>query len=287
MKQVVPGRAKKAEVFKAADGATLVGQLFFPDGSPRGVLLLNGATGVPQTFYWHFAEHAAATHGLVVFTYDYRAMGKSASGRVRNSRARMADWGVTDQEAARAKVRRLFPELPLHVIGHSLGSMTMPLQEDTDGIARMTCVASGNVHHSDHPWPYRAKALLFWFGLGPFATALAGYLPGRLLGVGPDLPARAYWQWRRWCTSMKTFGGEEGRSLPLPHWDHPETDLRFFAFSDDDLIPPHCVSRLAQDYGKDQSAVQVISPKSLGLRGIGHLGAFARRNAVVWDALLA
>lgn len=280
------GRAEKAEVFKTADGATLVGQVYYPAGAPRAVLVLNGATAVPQEYYRHFAAYAAETHDLIVFTYDYRDMGRSASGPVRQSRASMADWGIADQQAARAKVRKLFPGLPLRVMGHSLGGMTMTLQRDLEDVTHLTCVASGNVHHSDHPWPYRAIALMFWFLAGPPVTAVAGYLPGRLMGIAEDLPAGAYWQWRRWCTSIMTFGGEAGRSLPHPEWQQPQTEVKFIAFEDDDMIPDHAVARLAQDYGRGAADVEVIAPGDVGLKSIGHLGAFARRNRAVWDRLL-
>lgn len=281
------GPLKKAEVFKTTDGAELVGEFFLPVDAARGALVMNGATGVPQTFYRAFAEYAAQEHGFVVFTYDYRDMGRSGRGSVRRSTASMADWGLQDQQAARAYVRRNFPELAFWTIGHSLGAMTLPLQQDTDGIDRVICVASGNVSHSDHPWPYRAQALMFWFGLGPVVAGVFGYVPGKLLGIGADLPGPAYWQWRRWCTSKNTFGDEAGRSLPAIHWDQPETQVKFIAFDDDVMMPPHCVKRLARDYGKTDADVTVITPEAHGLKAVGHLSAFSRKNRAIWDQILA
>ena len=287
MTRPAAGPAEKSEVFKTADGATLVGRLFHPDGPPRAVMVLNGAIAVQQDYYRHFAAYAAQEHGVVVFTYDYRDMGRSASGPMRLARSTMSDWGLADQEAARAKVRRLFPGLPLWIMGHSLGGMTMTMQTDREDIERLTCVASGNVHYSDHPWPYRAKALMFWFGLAPLLTRAAGYLPGRHLGLGDDMPASAYWQWRRWCSSMQTFGGDEGHIMPRPDWPASGPRLRILAFADDEVIPPHSVARLARDYDRGQQDVEIFSPKDLGLSAIGHFGAFARRNAAVWNHLMA
>ncbi|MEW9918322.1 hypothetical protein AB2B41_01795 [Marimonas sp. MJW-29] len=278
MKELRSCRLKKAEVFKTQDGATLVGQLYLPRGQARAAMVLNGATGVPQEYYRHFAEHAAQAHGLAVLTFDYRDMERSAMEPVRRSQARMSDWGIADQEAARAKMRGLFPDLPLWVMGHSLGGMTLPLQAGTEEIARVITVASGNVHHADHPWPYRALALMFWFGAGPLAATVLGYVPGRALGLGSDLPAPVYWQWRRWCTSRDTFGGEAGKSLPAVDWRGTRENVRMIAFADDDLIPPQCVQRHAANFGKSAEEVEVIDPEQFGLAGIGHIGAFARRS---------
>jgi predicted alpha/beta hydrolase len=279
-------RHNRAEVFKTSDGAELIGQFFFPTGAAKAILLINCATGVPQSFYWAFAEYAAREHQLIVFTFDYRDMGRSAKGALRASKATMAQWGLQDQTAARRFVKDRYPELSLWVLGHSLGGMTLPLQADIHEIDRVICVASGAVHHRDHPWPYRMFALLFWFGFGPVLTSLLGFLPGRMLGLGADLPAGVYWQWRRWCTHAGTFGGEEGESLPEVNWDAPKTPVTMIAFSDDEVIPPHCVVRLAQNYQVEEKDVRVISPASVGLSEIGHIAAFSRRNKAVWERLL-
>ncbi len=144
----------------ASDMATLAGTLFPPIGSPRAAVILHGATGVPARFYAHFARWLAATRDIACLTYDYRDFG--ASGSARGSRATMTDWGIHDQQAARDWLRARLPQVPLWVIGHSLGGMMLPYQTGLDGIARVVTVASGAVHVADHPWPYRAFAHAFW-----------------------------------------------------------------------------------------------------------------------------
>ncbi|MEM7631199.1 MAG: hypothetical protein AAF227_04155 [Pseudomonadota bacterium] len=268
-------------VFKAKDGAELVGRLFQPAQSPVAAVVLNGATGVPQSYYFHFARWLAAERRLVCLTYDYRDVGRSWSGPLRHSRADMIDWGTSDHVAARRAMARAVPDAPIWVIGHSLGAMMLPNQREFDGVTRVIGVASGMVHHSDHPWPYRAVAMMFWFGAGPLATALAGYLPGRRLRFGEDLPAGVYWQWRRWCTSRGFHAADVGPRLPAPEWRH-NIPVRLVAFSDDDLIPPHCVQRLAREGYEGQAEVEVITPSA----PVGHLSVFARRNAALWPKVL-
>ncbi len=43
----------------------------------RAVLVINAATGFPQTFYFRLANYAAA-RGYDTLVYDYRGMGASA-----------------------------------------------------------------------------------------------------------------------------------------------------------------------------------------------------------------
>jgi predicted alpha/beta hydrolase len=162
--------------------------------------------------------------------------------------------------------------------------MMLPNQPETEDIARVIGVASGKVHHSDHPWPYRALALNFWFGVGPIATALCGYLPAKSLRFGEDLLAALFWQWRKWCTSRTFYDADIGERLPPPDWTS-RARVRLHAFQDDSLVPPSGVARLAEVYGPAAEVV-VIDPKEHGLDAIGHLGAFSRRSKVIWPRVL-
>lgn len=285
MSRVTPATVTRT-LIKTPDGAELIGTLYSPVGLARAVMVLNSATGVPQGYYAAFARWAAEHRDVVVLTYDYRDTGLSLRGPMRKATADMVDWGVTDAQAVRAAMRRRYPKLPLWVTGHSLGAMLTPMQRDFEGVDRITGVASGIVHTSDHPWPYRFVAISFWHLLGPLSTALMGYLPGRRLRFGEDLPAPAYWQWRRWCTSRDFYADDLGRRLPQPEWGADKPPVRLFAFEDDDLIPPHCVAKLAQGFEGGEVVLHRVDPKARGLNKVGHLGAFSRRNRALWDEIL-
>ncbi|KIC52048.1 alpha/beta fold hydrolase [Tateyamaria sp. ANG-S1] len=273
---------ERSLAFKTEDGAELVGRLYRPAQRPFAAVVLNSATGVPQTFYTHFARWMAAERGMAVLTYDYRGMGRSTAGPLRKVRADMSDWGIRDQVAARRAIRREIQGTPLWIVGHSLGAMLLPNQPELDGVVRVIGVSSGIVHHHDHPWPYRAVALNFWFTLGPLATLVCGYLPGKALRMGEDLPADVFWQWRKWCTSRTFYDADLGPRLPAPDWNSDAT-VRLHAFTDDELIPPAQTARLARVYGVEPV---VIDPKAYGLGKIGHVGAFSRRNRALWPVLL-
>ncbi|WP_411352171.1 serine aminopeptidase domain-containing protein [Leisingera aquaemixtae] len=277
----------REEALRFASGeAVLAGQLYHPGGTARAAVVLNGATGVPQRFYRHFARWLAAEQQIACLTFDYTDFGDSARGHPRRSKITMADWALADQPAARAEMRRHYAGVPLWVIGHSLGAMLMPLQNDLEDVARMIVVAGGLVHHHDHPWPYRALALAFWFGHVPLAVRALGYLPGRAVGFGADLPAGVFWQWRRWCTTRGSYLPETGQSLPLPRWAETGIPVDLFALADDDVVPPPAVWRLGEVFGGANQRGTVLAPRDLGLKAIGHLGAFARENAALWPRLL-
>lgn len=269
--------------FKSGE-TDLSGSLYIPDAIPETVAVLNGATGVPQGYYSAFASWLADARGIVCLTYDYRDFGASAQKPLRLSKATMSDWALEDQPAARHELRRRFPDARMWVIGHSLGGMLMPMQGDLSDIDRLITVASGRVNVRNHPWPYQGLARLFWFGHVPLVTRLLGYLPGRAVGLGADLPADLYWQWRRWCTHPDFYFGDQTMILPDPHW--PESiPAELIALSDDPVCPRRAVDALAEIYGRG-AKTRVLDPAAFGLKSIGHLAAFARRNAAVWPALL-
>jgi predicted alpha/beta hydrolase len=272
--------------FMAADGAVLRGTLFQPEGRPEAAVVLHGATGVPHTYYRAFAEWLAAERALAVLTYDYRDFGVSARGDIAVSRATMADWGLSDQPAALAALRKAVPEVPVWVIGHSLGGLMLGFHPAMAGVDRVITVGSGMVHLADHPWPYRAKAAAFWYGHGPALVGIMGYLPGRWSGLGVDLPAGVYWQWRRWCIGRGGFLRDVGASLPMPDASVVTAAVKLVAVADDHVVPPAAVWRLMAQHKQAMLRQKVLRPADFGLARIGHLGAFARRNSVVWPTII-
>lgn len=268
-----------------AQGAHLAGTLLRPAGTPKAAIVIHGAVGVRARFYRAFADWLVA-QGYACLTYDYRDFGASQTRPIRASKATLADWGLRDQPAALAALRTHVPGVPVWVIGHSLGG-TMLGFHPMDGVARVITVASGLVTLSDHPWPYRALAAWFWYGAPRALTAMMGYLPGRVAGLGPDLPAGVYRQWRAWCLRPGFWLGDVGRILPAPDPARLTAAMKVVAVADDDVVPSAAVWRIMALYPQAIKRQLVLRPADFGLRKIGHVGAFARANQMVWPALIA
>ncbi|SMX45138.1 alpha/beta hydrolase family protein [Actibacterium lipolyticum] len=283
----ITGTSDVSDVQIDAGTARLVGKIHRPDGTPRAAVVLNGATGVPQGYYQGFAQWLAETQNLACLTYDYRDFGLSATGPIRQSKATMVDWGVHDQQAALKVLGDTFPDTPLWVVGHSIGGLMLPFQDGADRVERMITVASGPVHIKDHPWDYVPSVLAFWYGAGPIATKVLGYLPGKILGLGADIPSGVYWQWRRWCTTPGFNRNDIGRALPHPNPPAMRGEMKVVSVSDDAMVPPSAVWRLMGLYPEAKKRQLTLRPDAFGLKKIGHIGAFARRNAAVWPAIIA
>jgi predicted alpha/beta hydrolase len=152
------------------------------------------------------------------------------------------------------------------------------------GVARVITVGSGLVHVGDHPAGFRLLARAFWHGM-PLLARAWGYLPG-WAGLGPDIPLGVYQDWRRWCLSPGFHLSDVGSRLTLPDPALVQADMRIIAVSDDAWVPPAAVWRLMALYPRAIKRQRVLRPADHGLRAIGHLGAFSRRNSVVWPAMV-
>lgn len=276
--------ARDDEIAFSSGPSTLIGRLFRPASKPKAIVLIHGATAVPQGFYRAFAEWLT-TQGLAAFTYDYRDFGRSATVHPRRSKTTILDWTLSDQVAAQAEAERQVPNTPLWVIGHSLGGLFLPWHKDAANIARVITIASGLVHHSDHPRPYRASALAFWYGPGALSTVVLGYTPGKLLGLGANFPKGVYWQWRQFCTIRNFHQREAGKRLPMPDWAAVKGPMKVIAVGDDPMVPPQAVWRLMQIYPEaHKRQLTLTAPDN---RKIGHMGAFRRENADLWPQIIA
>ncbi|WP_374434672.1 alpha/beta fold hydrolase [Tabrizicola sp.] len=269
-----------------SDGAVLRGRLVRPRGTPRAALVLHGATGAPARFYRGFADWAARERDLAVLTYDYRDFGASLRRPMRGSKATLADWGRLDQAAALAALARTCPGTELWVLGHSVGGLWMGWHAGMERVTRAITIGAGLTHVTDHPWRYQWKARVFWSPPVRALAAAAGYLPGKLVGLGADLPRGVYEDWRRWCTTRGWHLSDVGRTLSLPEAGRFRGRLRMIAVADDDLVPPAAVWRARALFPEAMKEQKVLRPADFGLASIGHIPPFTRRNAVLWPAIL-
>ncbi|MEO0460184.1 MAG: alpha/beta fold hydrolase [Myxococcota bacterium] len=255
---------------------------WFESPAPERVIVLHGATAVPARYYRRFAEWLTTERNAHVLIYDYRDIGLSAQRSARRSTADMAAWGVLDSAAALDFALDTYPDLPVWTVGHSLGGMCLGFHPNAGRIERHIAIASGPAHWIQHPWTAMPKIVAFWFLVGPACVTTLGYFPGRLFGSKVDLPAAAYWQWRRWCMNAEFHRVDWGRALPEPTPERVRCPVELVAFADDDLIPPHQVKKLGRFYPHAETIFRCIEPEDVGLQRIGHIAGFSARCEPAW-----
>jgi predicted alpha/beta hydrolase len=265
----------------AHDGYPLGVSAYRPQ-RPRYSLLLNSATGVSKRFYQSFAEHAAS-RGAWVFCYDYRGIGASRVRDWQGAAPCMADWGALDQASL---LDHLASDLPLALLGHSVGGQLPGLADNVTRIQAMLGVAAQSGYWRLWPASQQLRLALNWYGVIPLATRLFGQLPGWAIG-GEALPRGVALEWARWCRTPAFISTPDGRPL-RPHFSKLQAPARFLAISDDQAFAPQrAVAELASFYSAAQRDLQTITPADWGLRKLGHFGFFRRDTPrALWDQQL-
>lgn len=224
----------------AVDGLELGATLFHPTRAARGTVIVNGATGVPASYYSSFAEHLAAS-GLRVVTYDYRGVGASRPDSLRGFSATMSDWAELDARSVLGHVRERFGDSPLFWLGHSFGGQALGLIDDAREVTGAVLVGSQLGDLSFWPLPDRLKLSVLLGGLLPAVTRGFGYLPGAI-GVGEDLPKGVAEEWARWCLTRGYF--LEAHPVARRRFARFDKPTLLYSMSDDDFAPEPAVAQL-------------------------------------------
>jgi predicted alpha/beta hydrolase len=262
-------------------GAAALGATLWQAQSPRAVVLLHPATAVTQGYYQAFATYLHGL-GLHVLTYDYRGTGRSRSGALRDCAVSMADWMEEDVGAVTRWAAARFPDLPLLAVGHSVGGHAIALSSATPQLrAAVIIAAHAGVTRTITGTLERLRVWTVMRLLAPLLCRVFGYMPGRRLGLGEDLPGPVMLQWSRWTT------------LPHYFYDDPAMDakrrvarvdlpLLVLGFEDDPWANRRAMDLLLHPLVNARIERRHVTPREAGLPAIGHMGFFRKRSA---DAL--
>jgi len=274
-----------ARAVSTADGHALGATFFAPAKSAVGAVLIAPAMGVIQSFYAPLAGWLAE-QGFLVATFDYQGMGRSLQGRLRDVRADIFDWARQDCAAMLEALSREAPALPLTWLGHSLGAQILPLGPNRQHVARVVTVAAGSGYWRENAPGLRWRVWWLWYLVVPLALRLAGYFPGRRLGLIGDLPRAVMAQWRRWCLDPEYAIGAEGEAVRA-QYSALTTPIVSLSFTDDEFMSARNIESLHAFYTSAPRQMIRIAPRDVGERRIGHFGFFrARVEHSLWRPYL-
>ena len=125
--------------YKSADGTKIVAYRWDPEGPPRAAVQLTHGMGEHARRYDHVAR-ALNDAGFVVYAQDHRGHGASADPGMHGDLGQ-GGWAalVDDIGLLSAKIRADHPDLPLILLGHSMGSFAVQQylfdhSADADGV---------------------------------------------------------------------------------------------------------------------------------------------------------
>ena len=259
-----------------ADNTTLAAMRFMPQLPVTAVVVMPAAMGVKQSFYVPFAEFLAE-HGVAVLSFDYRGMGASLPDQYRHSLrgfdASIIDWAEQDYNAALLAAKAWQPNVPLMVVGHSLGGQLPGLVLDHQLIDGMITIASGSGYWRENAPQLKRFVWLMWYFLVPLYTRLWGYFPGKKMRKVGDLPKGVIYQWARWCKSPHYFVDESGLPMQINH-GKMRLPILALSFTDDEMMSRRNIDSMHSFYSNAQVEKRHIHPREVDARRIGHFGFF-------------
>ncbi|MDQ3155817.1 MAG: hypothetical protein M3Q98_03710 [Actinomycetota bacterium] len=130
----------------------------------------------------------------------------------------------------------------------------------------------------------RWRAPFLWKVMAPLAIAIAGYYPGRRLGILDDLPPNVMRQWSSWCMHPDYMLSElpeireEYAAVTLP--------LASLSFTDDELMSRESIAGLDRLYTGVNQVHMRYTPEQLGVERMGHFAFFRENRVDLWDELV-
>lgn len=287
MTDPAPSAASERIEITCADGVRLHGHFLPANGGTPGLpVLLSPATGVRQHFYLRFATWLAA-QGHDVLVFDYRGVGLSLHGPLKDCRATLAEWGQQDQVAALEWLAQRTGSEQVLLLGHSAGGQMIGLLPNHRRVARVVGVSASTGWFRGMRLGFRLKARLGLRCLVPLGAWVKGYAPTSAVGLGENLPAGVARQWGQWCAA----GGYATNAIRhQPERDfHADvrTPITVLHATDDDIATPTTVADLLRTFPAAPKQTVAIHPAAHGLKQIGHIDWFRASHQALWPTIAA
>lgn len=259
------------------DGVELHGHIWPARKQSIGRVIINPATGVLARYYHYYADFLAG-EGFEVLTYDYRGIGLSRPETLPGCGYRWRDWGEQDFDAALRFLDAQEPELPLMVVGHSIGGYLPGLSAEAHRIDRMLTMGAQYAWWGDYAAGHRFRLFWRWHVVMPVLTAIYGYFPGKKLGWLEDLPAGVANEWSFRGPWMERTHPKHEREAVLARFAAVTAPILAVSVTDDDIGSAAAVRRTLAYYRNAGRIEASLSPADYGLDAIGHFSLFHSRH---------
>jgi predicted alpha/beta hydrolase len=273
-----------ATKIQTADTVQIAARQFPATSQPKAAVIIAPAMGVNQDFYAPLATWLT-TQQITTYTFDYRGTGASKPrGTLKGYKATITDWANKDCAAIIDHVHAQHPDLPVLWLGHSVGAQIVGMIPNHKRLTAMLSIAAGSGYHRYNAPPLRHYVLALWYAIAPISLRLAGYFPGKKLGVIGDLPAGVMTQWRKWCLSPDYLGCEG------PHMRDQlasvELPITAWSMRDDEMMTLTGTKALFALYTRAQLEIVSLDPARHGVHRIGHFGFFRQQSGdALWPLL--
>lgn len=277
------GENENCGEFIARDGVKLSYHFYEPLKECNGKLvLILPAAQTPQRYYRHFARYMAK-QGFTVMSFDYRGVGLSLRGELKEQKHPMHKWGEVDAPSALDFAMERYPELTPVAVAHSHGGQVLGMSDL--GVRLESAYLIGSQLGYWKLWPHKKWLLLlfFWYIYIPLSTKILGYMLGKPIGLA-SMPSSVAKEWAGWCKN-KDYIFAEFR----PFGDDVKSNIYYLTIEDDWLAPEKAALALSEKYYPNaKHDFKHISASDYDMKSIGHFGWFRKNMDIrAWQEAVA
>jgi len=262
------------------DGWSLKANRFqLPTGTPKAIILVMPAMG-SHSRPARFMASAFAKLGNLVVTLDPRGHGQSKPHPKRGIDYGFDHFLHLDMPAVIAVLKDQHPQLPIFIIGHSLGGHLAAIfaAENPGLIDGVITLTSAHLHSK-----IIGRPALLLFAAFSIMAKLLGYLPGQHFGWGTPIARQQVMDWAKWGITG-VLRGSDGRNLE-PALAASTTPTLCIGFTDDKrLAPPKSTIAFSKLMDDRLTTHWKIDPSDVGAEILGHFDHL-RTGAVVWTRM--
>lgn len=267
------------------DGYQLAAQFYPALNSDKSYpILICPATGITKNFYHAFAQWLNQ-QGYPVLSFDFRGIGESLHGALKDSTASINDWGMYDIPAAiEALLNRTQAEKVI-IVGHSAGGQLLGIASNYHKVAKVLAIAGSTGHVKGLKGKTKVLAPVMFNIIFPVSSLVKGYGATQFIGMGENLPKNVAKQWAEFCSKPGYVMNTIGKTIFEDYHQQIQCPITSFWATDDEIATHSNVKDLLRLYPNAQTKLIELNPQQLGYKQIGHMLMFKKSHQKIWPIL--
>lgn len=267
------------------DGYSLSGRFYQSKQSTEQLpILICPATGITQGFYHNFSEWLSE-QGFNVMVFDFRGIGQSLYGPLRESNASIQDWGQLDIPAAIDLLLNKTQQEKVTLLGHSAGGQLLGIVPNYDKVAQVISISGSTGHVKGLKGRTKRMAPVMFNLIFPVSSLIKGYGATNFLGMGENLPKNVAKQWAQFCSKPGYVINAIGKTIFDDYHSEIQCPITVYWSSDDEIATEANVKDLLRLYPNAQTDMIELSPQEHGHKAIGHMLMFKKSHQNLWSKI--
>ena len=244
-------------------------------------VLICPATGIMKWFYHNFAEWLAM-QGHPVLVFDFRGIGDSLHGKLKDSKASIQDWGQLDIPAAIDTLIEKTGVDRISLLGHSAGGQLLGITPNYQKVKNVVAVSGSTGHVKGLSGKTKILGPIMFNVIFPLSRIIKGYGTTKFIGMGEDLPKDVAKQWAQFCSKPGYVVNAIGKTIHEDFHEKISIPITALWSADDEIATEANVKDLLRLYPNAQTNMIKLIPSEYGHKAIGHMNMFKKSHKNMW-----